>query len=78
MENHLKEIFSEVLEVEETDLNDDFGPDDCPLWDSMNNLRLITAIEEEFGVKFSMEEIATMVNFGEVKAVLSLHVKNTT
>ena len=74
MENKLKEIFSEILEVEESALNDDFNPEDCPLWDSMNNLRLITAIEEEFGVQFSMEEIGAMVTFGMVKENLSLHV----
>lgn len=78
MENKLKEIFSEILEVEEDELHDNFGPEHAPLWDSMNNLRLITAIEEEFTIQFSMGKIGTMTNFGKVKAVLSLHLKNIT
>lgn len=76
MENKFKEIFSEILDVEKDELHDNFGPEHAPLWDSMNNLRLITAIEEEFTIQFSMEEIDTMVNFGKVMAVLKLHLKN--
>lgn len=73
MEDKIKEIFADILEIEENLLTEDFGPENSPLWDSMNNLRLITAIEEEFGIQFSMEEIETMANFGKVKETLSHH-----
>jgi len=74
MEEKLKEIFSDILDVEEDLITDDFGPTDSPLWDSMNNLRLITAIEEEFIIQFSMEEIEIMTNFGNVKEALNRHI----
>jgi acyl carrier protein len=47
----LQEIFVTILEVDPQELTDEFGPDDAMLWDSMNNLRLITAIEEQFKIK---------------------------
>jgi acyl carrier protein len=74
MEEKLKEIFTDILDIEENLLTDDLGPADSPLWDSMNNLRLITAIEEEFKIQFSMEEIETMIDFGKVKEALNRHI----
>ncbi|MDT8420524.1 MAG: acyl carrier protein [Desulfuromonadales bacterium] len=71
----IKKIFSEILEVKIDEINNEFGPDDTEMWDSMNNLRLITAIEEEFNVRFSMNEIEEMLNFGMVLNTLNKHLK---
>lgn len=35
-------------------------------WDSMTNLLLIDAIETEFGMKFSLDEILEFKNIGEM------------
>ena len=67
---------SDILDIDEGDISDGFGPDDAPLWDSMNNLRLITALEENFRIKLTMEEIETMINFGEIKKVAGLDRKS--
>jgi acyl carrier protein len=67
--NLIKEIMVEILEID-TEISDDFGPNDSPNWDSLNNLRLITAFEETFGIQLSMEDIESMKNFGTIKEVL--------
>jgi acyl carrier protein len=35
-------------------------------WDSMTNLLLIDAIETDFGIKFSLDEILEFKNIGEI------------
>lgn len=35
-------------------------------WDSMTNLLLIDAVETEFGIKFSLDEILDFKNIGEM------------
>lgn len=69
MEATLKELMAEIFEVEESEIDDDFNPESTNNWDSLNNLRLITAIETEFNITFTMDEIQKMVNF---KTILSL------
>jgi acyl carrier protein len=45
------------------------GPDDIDAWDSLNHLRLITAVESAFSLHLSMQQIqkihslADLVNF---------------
>lgn len=73
MNKKIKEIIEEVLDVDPRLIDDKFGPEDSDLWDSLNNLRLITAIEEEFDIQFTMEEIKSMVNFEVIVRVVKYH-----
>ena len=68
MKETLKELMAEIFEVKESDIDDSFGPESTNTWDSLNNLRLITAIESEFNISLTMDEIQTMVDF---KSILS-------
>lgn len=66
VQERVKLVFSDVLDIDLQTISDDLGPDNCDSWDSMNNLRLITALEEEFSISFSMEEISSMVDISRV------------
>ena len=70
MEEKIKKIMSEILEIPEKKITDEFGPDDGSNWDSLSNLQLITALESEFGIKLSMEDIRSMVNFRIIKEII--------
>jgi acyl carrier protein len=56
-----------VLDVEMEALDDGFRRDDASAWDSMNHLRLISALEEAFGIRFTMKEVGEMESFGDVR-----------
>ena len=45
-------------------------PDDVALWDSLNHLRLITAVETEFGVKFSMNDIQSIDSISKLDELI--------
>jgi acyl carrier protein len=66
MEDRLRNIMADILDVEPRAVQAGFGPADAANWDSMNNLRLVTAIEEEFNIRFSMDDIRRMTDFGQI------------
>ena len=39
-------------------------------WDSLGHIRLMEAIEQAFGVKFTTSEISNLANVGELVAVI--------
>lgn len=73
MEEKLKKLMAEIFEVHVSDINGTFNPDSTNNWDSLNNLKLITAIESEFNVSFSMEEIQTMTDFQAILSCIKNH-----
>ncbi|HKH47018.1 MAG TPA: acyl carrier protein [Thermoanaerobaculia bacterium] len=66
----LREIMADVLDVD-PQIPDDFSRDDESGWDSMAHLRLITAIEQAFGIKFTMKEIEEIRSYGDLRARLA-------
>lgn len=70
MEEKLKKIMSSVFEVEESEINENASPDNLDNWDSLRQLNLVSALEEEFEVEFEDEEIAEMINYKLVRLIL--------
>ena len=67
VDNQVREVMAGVLDVEAGDIDDAFRRDDASAWDSMNHLRLISALEEAFGIRFTMKEVGEMESFGDVR-----------
>ena len=67
VDSQVREVMAGVLDVEAETLDDGFRRDDASTWDSMNHLRLISALEEAFGIRFTMKEVGEMESFGDVR-----------
>ena len=67
VDNQVREVMAGVLDVEAGEIDDGFRRDDASAWDSMNHLRLISALEEAFGIRFTMKEVGEMESFGDVR-----------
>ena len=39
-------------------------------WDSLMHISLISAVEDEFDIKFSMKEVVNMENVGEMADII--------
>ena len=65
--NQIKEkiitTMSLVLEVTESEINEDSSTDTLGNWDSLRHLNLIIGLEEEFGISIADEEVGNMVNY---------------
>jgi acyl carrier protein len=54
----MQRVFREVMEDDALQLSMLDSPDTLPQWDSFAHVKLIIGLEEEFGVKFSIDEVA--------------------
>jgi len=73
MSNKLYSIISKVMDVPESEINDQTSPETVKAWDSLNLYMLIDDIETEFNVKFILEEILEIKNVGHFKKLLVNH-----
>lgn len=64
------EILRDVFDNDELVAADALTAADVDGWDSMGNVRVFLAIEQEFGVRFSTGEIGAIKNVGELIALL--------
>ncbi len=66
----LNEVFRDVFDDESITVNDETTSDDIDDWDSLEHINLIAAVEQQFGIKFSMGQIVTMKNVGEMVNII--------
>ena len=61
MEEKIKQLFADVLQVEMSVISDVTTPENLLQWDSLNHLNLIAAFEEEFQIDIEPEDIPIMM-----------------
>ena len=66
----LNAIFSDIFD-EDITLFPETTAKDIEDWDSLEHIRLIAAVEREFGVKFTMKEVSAMKNVGEMMDIIA-------
>ena len=72
MLNKLNSIISKVMDVPESEINDQSSPENIESWDSFHGLVLVDELENNFNVKFTIEEVSDVQNVGDIKR----HIKN--
>ena len=71
-DQRLQQIFREALDNDKLTLTDALSPESMPQWDSLAHVKLMMGCEEEFGVKFTIEETVESTSVGKLKSVLAL------
>jgi acyl carrier protein len=66
MSDKLKNIAAQVFQVDANSIELAMTPEDIEKWDSLNHLRLITAVETEFNVRLSMSQIQGIECLGDL------------
>ena len=66
----LNEVFRDVFDDEEIVVNDSTTSSDIEDWDSLEHINLVSAVEQAFGIKFSMGQVVTMKNVGEMVDII--------
>ena len=72
-EEKLKELIADTFDIDEDEINDEMTSDTVGKWDSLNHLRLVTALEGEFGISLTMDEVNNMTNYPEIVALVEKH-----
>ena len=71
IDQRLQQIFREAFENDKLTLATRFSPETLPAWDSLAHVKLMMGCEEEFGVKFTIEETVESTSVAKLKAVLA-------
>jgi len=75
IEPGLKALILQELDLQDADIDIDetTTADMVPGWDSLSHARIIAAIEESNGIRFSMMEVLRVKNVGELQALILKH-----
>ena len=68
----IKEIIADTLGIDIERITDDLAAGDIEEWDSVGNLTIISTIEEELEVDFSIEDLYELNN---IKAIVEEIIK---
>ena len=67
----LNDIFRDVFDDESICVNPSTTANDIEDWDSLSHITLVSAVEDEFRMKFSMKEVVGMQNVGEMATIVA-------
>lgn len=67
----LNNIFCDVFSVEASALNADFDKNNVEGWDSVHQLSLTSAIEDEFDIMLDAEDILDFTSYNNAKTILA-------
>lgn len=70
MQQRVYSVVSRILNVPLRSIDDSSSPDSLKTWDSLHHLQIVLALEEEFGVQFSVDEIGALQSVGTIIAIL--------
>ena len=66
----LNEVFRDVFDDDSITVNDATTSNDIEEWDSLEHINLIAAVEQEFGMRFSMGQDVSTKNVGEMVDII--------
>ena len=73
MSKKLYEIVSKVFNVDDSKINDETSPENLEEWDSFNFYVLLDEIENEFDMKFDLDESLDIKKIGDIKKIFTEH-----
>ncbi|MBP3391379.1 MAG: acyl carrier protein [Clostridia bacterium] len=72
----LNEVFRDVFDDDGICVGAETTAADIEDWDSLEHIRLIAAVEQEFSIRFKMGEVASMKNVGEMATIILSRISN--
>lgn len=73
LQNRLNSVFRSVFDDDSLEVTDTMTASDVEEWDSLNHINLVVMIEKEFRVKFTLHEVNSLKNVGDLKTLLRKH-----
>ena len=74
IDHALAGIFRIVLNDPEFRLSKELTAADVDGWDSLNHVILISTIEAQFGIKFTLKELLSMESIGDISSTIRVKI----
>ncbi len=68
--DRLNTVFQDIFDDERITVKAKTTADDIDDWDSLENIRLIAAVEDEFGIRFRPGELRSMQTVGDLASAI--------
>jgi acyl carrier protein len=68
--DRLKSVIMKELGLDTLDVRDDTLANQVPGWDSLSHVRVLSAVEAEYGVRFKTLEVLRLKNIGDLQALV--------
>jgi acyl carrier protein len=72
-QDRIKKVMSNVFNIDVDTINNESSPDNIENWDSLKHMNLIVALEEEFNLEFSDDEVIEIMNYKLVIEAVKNH-----
>ena len=66
----LNKVFRDIFDDESIVVKPETTSNDIEDWDSLEHINLVVAVEQEFGIKFNMNEVTTMKDVGDMVNII--------
>ena len=66
----LQPLFRDILDIPDLVLTEDMAAKDVEEWNSLNHIRLISAIERKFGLRLTSLEVEKLKCVGDLAALV--------
>ena len=72
-EQKLKQVLSSIFNVSLDMISESASPDTIESWDSIRHMNLVLALEEEFDIEFTDDQVVEILSYKLIKIVLQEH-----
>ena len=69
----LQDMFRQVFDDDGLVLSKETSRRDVADWDSVANVKLVLSLEEEFGIRFTEDEVSSVQTVGDFLAAIETH-----
>jgi len=73
--NTIKQVMSDVLDIDINDINEDSSPDNIEKWDSLSHIKLIIALEVKLDIQLTPEDTMDMLSVKLIKLIIEEKMK---
>jgi acyl carrier protein len=68
--DRLKKTILRQLELDDWEVTDETTASEVPGWDSLSHVKIITAVESEYNIRFQTMEIIRLKNIGQLQSLV--------
>jgi acyl carrier protein len=66
----LRSVILRALDLDDYPLTEETLANEVPGWDSLSHIRVLTAVEDVFDIRFKSQEVMRLKNVGELDALV--------
>ena len=68
--DRVKSVISAVFEIPADKIGEESSPDNIESWDSLKHMNMVVALEDEFNIQFTDDELIELINMKLIMVII--------